>query len=95
MKKILPLVVELKGSCKGITTTQAERTDRKAIYRRSDGYWECFYVKESKEKIFRDGKRIETGDTVERYPKDEEFGKWAWCGKERSIRAIYMDMNEE
>ena len=94
MNIILPLVIELKGSCRGITTTQVERTDRKALYNRSDGYWECFYVKEAKEKVFKDGKWTPTGDTVERYPKDEDFGSWAWCGKEKRIREIYEQMNE-
>jgi len=93
MKKILPIVIELKGSCKGISTTQVERTDRKALYSRSDGYWECFYVKEAKEKVFKEGKWIPTGDAVERYPKDEDFGRWAWCGREKSIRSIYQGMN--
>ena len=89
----LPHFIELKGSCRGITTTQVERTDRKALYHRSDNYWECLYIKEAKEKVFKDGKWIPTGNTVERYPKDEDFGKWAWSGREKTIRAIYQDMN--
>lgn len=94
MKKILPRTVELKGSCRGITTTQVERTDRKALYRRSDGYWECFLLKEKKEKIFKDGKWILTCNTVERYPKNGDFGKWAWCGREKTIQAKYELLDE-
>lgn len=92
MKKILPLVIELKGSCRGMTTTQVERTETKALYRRSDGYWECFFVKEEKEKVRMNGKWAETGDTIEKYPKDEDYGKWAWSGRENKIRERYEAM---
>lgn len=92
MNIILPLIIELKGSCRGITTTQVERTDRKALFSRTDNYWECFAIKVVKEKVFREGKWIPTGDTVERYPKDEDFGKWAWSGREKTIRESYEAM---
>ncbi|MCK9412103.1 MAG: hypothetical protein M0Q53_07360 [Prolixibacteraceae bacterium] len=92
MKKILPLIIELKGSCRGIVTTLVERTERKALYHRSDGYYECFVIKVVKEKAYKDGKWIPTGDTVEKYPKDNDFGAWAWCDREKKIRERYEAM---
>jgi hypothetical protein len=92
MKKILQLEIKLTGSCRGMTTTQVERTETKALYKRSDNYWECFHIKEVKEKVRKDGKWVETGDTIEKYPKDEDVGAWAWCDREKKIRERYEAM---
>lgn len=94
MKEILSVTVELKGSCSGITATQIDRTEFKAICKRSDGYFECFYIKEVNENIFDKGKWVPTGNIKEMYPKDEKFGVTAWCGSEKSIRTIYQAMKD-
>lgn len=94
MKIELLLVIELKGSCAGITATQIDRTETKALYQRSDGYFECFYISETRYNVFKDGNWTRTSDTIERYPRDDKFGISAWCGKEKSIRTIYQAMKE-
>lgn len=92
MKKLLPLEIQLKGSCRGMVARQIERTETKALYHRSDNYFECFHIKIVKEKIYKDGNWFPTGDTMEKYPGGEHFGKWAWCGREKRIREIYEAM---
>lgn len=79
---------ELRGSCVGITSTQVERTTYKALYLRSDGYYEAFRIRTDDMKVYKDGEWVKTGERYERYPTDESFGDWAWCGK-RNIREIY------
>lgn len=92
MKIILPKTIDFRGSCKGVTATQISRTETKALYRRSDGYFECFRVIESDHSIFQDGKWTQTGDTIERYPNDEQCSVSAWSGREKTIRGIYEGM---
>lgn len=92
MKRLLQVKIELKGSCKGLTATQIERTECKAFYKRSDGFFECFLISATRLDIFKDGHWTKTDDTIERYPRDEKFGVTAWCGSEKSIRAKYYDM---
>lgn len=93
MKISLQLQIELKGSCAGITATQVERTATKALYKRSDGYWECFRIIERRYNYFKDGFWVQTTDTIERYPTDECFGASAWCGSEKTIREVYDRLN--
>ena len=95
MKKILPLDIELKGSCTGVTAKQILRTEEKALFRRSDDCWECFLIKVTKEKSYKDGEWVPTGNTKEVYPNDNAFGVSAWCGKEEKIRKIYEGLPEK
>lgn len=85
---------ELRGSCTGITSTLVERTAYKALYLRSDGYLECFRIKTAQYKIHDGTKWVDTGERYERYPYDEAFGDWAWCGK-RNIREIYNTLKQK
>jgi len=94
MKKLLPLIIELKGTCSGINSSQVERTECKALYKRSDGFFECFLISATRLDIFKDGHWTKTDDTIERYPRDEKFGVTAWCGREKSIRAKYEAIKE-
>jgi hypothetical protein len=93
MKILLPLEIELRGSCSGIIGNQVERTDTKALYRRSDGYWECFRIIVIRHNIYDNGAWIYTGNTIERYPSEESFGVSAWCGREKTIREQYERLN--
>lgn len=93
MKISLPLQIELKGSCAGITATQVERTATKALYKRSDGYYECQKIVESRHNVFENGSWANTGNTIERVASDECFGISAWCGREKPIREIYDRLN--
>ena len=93
MQILLPLAIVFKGSCHGIIAIQVERTDTEALFKRSDGYFECFYINETSHNIFQDGTWMKTGDTVERYPSDERFGASAWCGREKTIRELYERLN--
>ncbi len=95
MKIILPITIELKGSCKGITTTQVERTETNALYKRSDDVWECFKIRVTAVNVFVNGSWVNTYDLIERYPHDELFGLSAWSGRETTIRAIYNQLNAD
>lgn len=94
MKKVLNEVVVLKGSCKGTTSTLVERTVSKALYFRSDGYWEAFRIKVVPEMVCVEKIWARTGNTVELYPNNNAFGVSAWCGKEESILRIYEGLPE-
>jgi hypothetical protein len=95
MKRILERVIELNGKDKGIIAVRIDRTFQKALYKRSDNQWVCFYVKQNKHRIYEDGRWKLSGDTFEQYPCKVEFGKTAWKGSETIIRKRYQQMNDK
>ena len=74
--KYLPETVVLKGlGIPGLTAQFVDRNDWKAIYLRSDGYYEVFHRKFNDDReIF--GKQYES---QEWYPSNNDFGRIAWC----------------
>jgi hypothetical protein len=94
MKKLLINTIKLKGSCTGVTSTMIARTVSKALYFRSDGYWEAFRIKVVPEMVCVEKIWVPTGNTVEVYPSNNAFGISAWCGKEESIIRIYEGLPE-
>lgn len=89
---LLPLEIEdLGGQCSEISAKQLERTERSALYLRSDGYLECFRVTRVPHATCDNGVWTQTGDVIERYPSLEEFGQRAWCGKQE-IREMYKQL---
>jgi hypothetical protein len=65
-----------------LTATLVDRTNKKAWYVRSDGVHEVFKIKIEKEKeIF--GRHY---PEQEKYPGNEDFGKWAWCFSGKNAR---------
>jgi hypothetical protein len=85
---------DLKGGCFGVTSKLIERTVSKALYHRDDGCDEAFIIRVKPERIYVDSKWVPTGNTVERYPRDNAFGVSAWCGKAEKIRRIYEGLPE-
>lgn len=59
----------------GLTSTLIKRTKRKAIYLRSDGYYEIFRIEIQKAGILF-GKKY---PAKELYPNNEKFGHTAFC----------------
>ena len=72
----LPKVVNIKGiGIPDITAECIERTNKKALYERSDEIWEVFKVQISPAaEIF--GRQYPRREV---YPGNEDFGKTAWC----------------
>jgi hypothetical protein len=72
----LPEIVDIKGTgIPKLTAKRILRKGKKAIYERSDGMYECFYVKTQEAcKIFDN-----EYPAKETYPSNEDFGKIAWC----------------
>lgn len=59
----------------GLTADLIERTEKKAIYLRSDGCYEIFKIKKEKAREMF-GKQYPDREV---YPGNEDFGKTAWC----------------
>ena len=71
----LQQTLEVRGTgIPGLKATLVERTDKKAIYLRSDDVYEVFYVQVSPEEM-QFGKLYPERET---YPSNEDFGKMAW-----------------
>lgn len=86
MKKLLQTVT-IRGIGKpGMTAELVERTGNKAWYKRGDDVHEVFKIKIEKEKeVF--GRHY---PEQEKYPTNEDFGKWAWCfNNEKLARSKY------
>ena len=87
--KKLPEVVDssyFKGvGIQGLWAKLVERTDTKAMYVRKDRVYEVFEIK------VREATEIHGYQypKQEMYPKNEDFGHWAWCysGKDAYKRA--------
>jgi len=79
-------VVEMSGTrIPELTATLIERTENKAIYYRWDNVYEVFRMKKS-------GATTMMGRSYparEVYPGNEDFGKIAWCFRDKSMA---MDM---
>ncbi len=75
-------IVNIKGTgIKGLTAKCLMRTNKKAIYKRSDGYFEVFYIKTSKaEEMF--GKQYPDREV---YPSNDDFGSTAWTYSTESV----------
>lgn len=75
--KQLPEVVKpLNGvGIPGLSAKLVERTQTKAWYLREDGVHEVFKIKIEKGREMR-GKWY---PAHEKYPGNEDFGRWAWC----------------
>ena len=71
----LPEEIKLRGVDENITARLIKRTDKKAIYKRSDNVWEVFKIKTQKGG-FAFGVEFKEGEI---YPNNEDFGKIAWC----------------
>jgi len=68
-------IIDLRGIGYPVKATLVKRTKRKAIYVRSDGYYEIFKIKVSPaETVF--GKSYPEREV---YPCNEDFGFSAWC----------------
>ena len=79
LPKIIP---ELYGvGIAGVTAKLIERTDKKAIYFRTDNVWEVFKIKISEpSEVF--GKKYPKREV---YPGNEDFGVWAWCYRDETL----------
>lgn len=73
--------IEFNFTYKGDTFNRVEKSEKGYIYKRNNGgifYYEVFKIKESE--ILEDFEnKIGSGKFKHRYPKDDDFGKWAWC----------------
>lgn len=75
---------------KGDTFTQLDKSDSGYIYLRmheNTPYYEVFGIKVSE--ILEDFEnKTGSGEFKHRYPRDNDFGVWAWCfkNKEAAIR---------
>ena len=68
--------VQIRGTgIPGLTARLIERTDKVALYRRSDGVWEVFLIRIAPEEIIQGHLYPER----EVYPGNEDFGSSAWC----------------
>jgi len=69
----------------GLTAELIERTEKKAIYLRSDGIYEVFKILIHPEETLPSGK---TYPEREVYPGNEDFGVTAWCfnNKENALK---------
>lgn len=76
----LPETVEIHGTgIPGLTAKLIARNEKKAMYLRSDGYYEVF-----KRKFVEDSEVFGRHYPAhEQYPGNEDFGKIAWCMKSR------------
>jgi len=85
--KYLEEIVEIHGTgIPGLTAKLIERTDKKAMYRRSDGKYEVFKRKFIME-TYAFGRTYEEHEV---YPGNEDFGKIAWCTRsEKRARDMY------
>jgi len=81
MQKLDSVVKILGTGIEGLTATLIERTKKKAIYLRSDGYYEVFKIKTKKaSSLFgRDYPDREV------YPGNEDFGNSAWCFTKKEL----------
>ena len=78
----LPEVVSIRGAgIDGLTATLIERTENKAIYRRSDLVYEIFRVK----KAGAGDMFGKTYDNRELYPGNSDFGNIAWAYMDEKI----------
>ena len=75
MKK-LDETLSISGTgIRGLTATLVLRTKNKAMYKRTDGYYEVFLIRTSKAgEVF--GKELPDREV---YPGNEDFGRTAWC----------------
>lgn len=69
------------GFVPAVTATQLQRSTDKAIYERSDGYFEVFKILHTKH-----ARKLPNGEILlagEVYPGTEQFGVSAWCVRDR------------
>lgn len=75
--------IEVHFKYKGDDYYRVDKSDKGYIYKREHAgiiYYEVFEIKESE--ILSDFEnKIGSGEFKHRYPKDEDFGVWAWCFK--------------
>ena len=73
--------IELNFTYRGDIFKQVKKSEKGYIYERENSgkkYFEVFKIKETE--ILSDFEnKIGSGEFKHRYPKDEDFGKWAWC----------------
>jgi len=69
----------------GLTATLVKRTKKKAMYLRSDGYYEVFKIQ------VREATRIFNTEypAMELYPNNESFGDIAFCTKNLELAEEY------
>jgi len=80
--ELLQQTVEVKGTGIPELTAQClQRNENKAIYLRSDGVYEVFKIKIAPEEIVF-GKTYPERET---YPGNEDFGKTAWCYRNKAL----------
>ncbi|MHC1778461.1 MAG: hypothetical protein AB9834_23870 [Lentimicrobium sp.] len=73
---------------KGDLFIQVYEDERNYIYKRNHAETDYFEVFRKKlTRCFDFETKKPTGELKEKYPKDEDFGKWAWCCRsyERAI----------
>ena len=64
-----------------LRATLVDGDNKKAIYKRSDGVWEVFFIKRAPAELIYDKSYPER----ETYPSNEDFGKSAWCYLNESL----------
>jgi hypothetical protein len=80
-------VIEIRGIGYPCKATLVRRTKKKAMYKRSDGYYEVFKVKiKPAGSVF--GKPLPEREV---YPGNEDFGFFAWCFSNRENADIRYD----
>jgi hypothetical protein len=80
--KVLPVIVRPKGTgLPGLTATLVQRTEQVAWFVRSDGYFEVFLIKI--------GMSFDGSELMEYYPGTNDFGKTAWCIRDKMDAARY------
>jgi hypothetical protein len=87
----LKSIEEIRGvGIPGLTAKLILRTEKKAIYLRSDGYYEIFQVHVRPPSLIFDHQYPE----MELYPCNEDFGKIAWtCKSYDGALRIYESLN--
>ena len=80
-KKLSKIVYPTGTGIPGLTATLVDRDNNKAIYVRSDGVWEVFFIKRAPAELIYDKSYPER----ELYPSNEDFGKSAWCYPDESL----------
>jgi len=85
MVHYIPLNFEGKGSVKGFTFTQVEKSENMYLYKvESDGctHYELFEIRKSPVCVDFENRVYSDTEFKEVYPKDNDFGVWAWTFKD-------------
>ena len=79
---------------KGDVFTQLDKSETAYIYQRMHEntlYYEVFRIKTAE--ILKDFEnKIGSGEFKHRYPRDNDFGVWAWCFRSKEAAFVKFEM---